>query len=52
MYHGIKGAYDIKIELFLKGGGTVILEMANEQYAQSDFNQLRKIFESRKNIIE
>jgi hypothetical protein len=52
IYHGIKGAYDIKIELFLKGGGTVILEMANEQYAQYDFNQLRKIFESRKNIIE
>ena len=40
--------YDIKIELFLKGGNTVILEMENEQYAEYDFEQLKRIFESRK----
>ena len=41
-------SYDIKIELFLKGGNTVILEMENEQYAEYDFEQLKRIFESRK----
>ena len=41
-------SYDIKIELFLKGGNTVILEMENEQYAEYDFEQLKRIFELKK----
>ena len=45
-------SYDIKIELFLKGGNTVILEMENEQYAEYDFEQLKRIFESKKCIAE
>ena len=48
LHQGIKESYDIKIELFLKGGNTVILEMENEQYAEYDFEQLKRIFESRK----
>ena len=45
-------SYDIKIELFLKGGNTVILEMENKQYAEYDFEQLKRIFESKKCIAE
>ena len=48
IYHGIKGAYDTKIELYLKGGNSIVLEIENEKYAEYDFEQLKRIFELKK----
>ena len=52
MYRGAKGMYDTKIELFLKGGNVITLEAENEKYGEYDFEQLKKIVESKKCIAE
>ena len=52
MYRGVKGMYDTKIELFLRGGNVITLEVENEKYGEYDFEQLKRIFESKKCIAE
>ena len=52
MYRGVKGMYDTKIELFLRGGNVITLEVENEKYGEYDFEQLKRIFESKKCIVE
>ena len=52
MYRGAKEMYDTKIELFLRGGNVITLEVENEKYGEYDFEQLKRIFESKKCIAE
>ena len=52
MYRGAKGMYDTRIELFLRGGNVITLEVENEKYGEYDFEQLKRIFESKKCIAE
>ena len=52
MYRGARGMYDTKIELFLRGGNVITLEVENEKYGEYDFEQLKRIFESKKCISE